>query len=98
MIARIWTGAVRLADGDEYVDYINDTGIAAYKATPGNQGAWMLRRDTAERTEFVTLSFWDDMEAVKGFAGEDPSVAVFYPEDERFLVEADQTVAHYEIV
>jgi heme-degrading monooxygenase HmoA len=97
MIARIWRGAVAQADRDAYADYIDRTGLAAYKSTPGNRGAWMLRRDVDGKTEFLTLSLWESMEAVQAFAGEDPEVAVFYPEDDRFLVERDETVTHYEV-
>jgi heme-degrading monooxygenase HmoA len=49
-----------------------------------------------DRAEFVTLSFWPDMEAVRGFAGDDPDTAVFYPQDDRFLIERELTAAHYE--
>ena len=98
MIARIWRGAVAPSDRDAYAEYIDETGLAAYAKTPGNRGAWMLCRDVDGKTEFLTLSFWDSMEAVKGFAGENPEVAVFYPEDDRFLVERDEFVSHYEIV
>ena len=59
------------ADGDEYEQYIDDTGFAAYGKTPGNRGAWMLRRDKGELTEFVTYSLWDSIDAVKAFAGEE---------------------------
>ena len=98
MIARIWRGIVRRDDADEYAQYIDATGIREYGETPGNRGAWMLRRDEGERTEFVTLSFWESREAIAAFAGEDIEQAVFYPEDERFLVERDVRVRHYEIV
>jgi heme-degrading monooxygenase HmoA len=97
MTARIWTGTVRRADADVYADYIRATGFAAYGETPGNRGAWMLRRDEGERTEFVTFSLWESLDAVKAFAGEDYEVAVYYPDDERFLVERDDAVAHYEV-
>ena len=97
MIARIWRGAVAQRDGDEYADYIEETGFAAYGATPGNRGAWMLRRDVGDRTEFITFSLWETLDAVKAFAGEDYETAVYYPEDERYLVERDDTVAHYEV-
>jgi heme-degrading monooxygenase HmoA len=97
MIARIWRGAVALGDGDAYADYIDRTGMAAYKSTPGNRGAWMLRRDLDGKTEFLTFSLWESMDAVRAFAGEDPEVAVFYPEDDRYLVERDETVSHYEV-
>jgi heme-degrading monooxygenase HmoA len=72
--------------------------MAEYKATPGNRGAWMLRRDLGELTEIVTFSLWESMDAVRAFAGEDPERAVFYPEDERYLVERDLTVTHYDVV
>ncbi|HEY2935269.1 MAG TPA: antibiotic biosynthesis monooxygenase [Gaiellaceae bacterium] len=98
MIARIWRGAVRRENSDEYVDYLRATGLPEYRATPGNRGAWILRRDQGDRTEFVTLSFWESLASVEGFAGADPERAVFYPEDDRFLVERDLEVAHYELL
>ena len=98
MIARIWRGAVRLEDAEEYAAYIGDTGLAEYKATPGNQGAWMLRRDDDDRSEIITFTLWDSMDAVRGFAGDDPERAVYYPEDDRFLIEREDTVKHYEVV
>ncbi len=81
-----------------YADYIEETGMRAYRETPGNRGAWMLRRDEGDRTEFVTLSFWDSLDAVRAFAGDDVERAVFYPEDDRFLVDRETRVLHYEIV
>ncbi|HEX2156283.1 MAG TPA: hypothetical protein VHS79_04765 [Actinomycetes bacterium] len=97
MIARIWKGAVRRQDGDDYARYMRETGVAAYARTPGNQGVWMLRRDVGERTEFVMFTLWDSLEAVRAFAGDDYETAVFYPEDERFLVERDLTATHYQV-
>jgi heme-degrading monooxygenase HmoA len=98
MIARIWKGAVRSEDGDAYVSYLKETGVAEYAATPGNHGVWMLRREVGQRTEFVMFTLWESLEAVKAFAGDDYEQAVFYPEDERFLVERDLTASHYEVV
>jgi heme-degrading monooxygenase HmoA len=98
MIARIWRGAVRRDDAEAYADYIDETGLAEYAATEGNRGAWMLRRDVGDRTEFVTLSFWESREAIRAFAGDDIDAAVFYPQDDRFLVEREEAVRHYEIV
>ena len=99
MIARMWRGWVRTADRNAYVAYIEATGMAEYRQTPGNQGAHMLTRELGDgRTEIVTLSFWDSREAIHGFAGEDISRAVFYPEDDRYLVDRETTVTHYEVV
>jgi heme-degrading monooxygenase HmoA len=98
MIARMWRGVVRRDDADAYVTYIGDTGMAEYRATPGNQGAWMFRRDDDDRSEIITLSFWDSRDSIRAFAGEDIEKAVFYPEDDRFLVERDLMVRHYDVV
>jgi heme-degrading monooxygenase HmoA len=97
MVARIWRGAVRSADADEYAAYMRRTGLAAYRATPGNRGAWMLRRDVDDRTEFVMFTLWDSLDAVKAFAGDDYEQAVFYPEDDRFLIERDLVSSHYTV-
>jgi heme-degrading monooxygenase HmoA len=97
VIARIWKGAVRKEDGDAYASYMQETGVSGYAAVAGNRGVWMLRRDVGDRTEFVMFTLWDSLDAVKVFAGEDYETAVFYPEDERFLVERDLTTTHYEV-
>lgn len=97
MIARIWRGAVRRRDADEYADYIRETGLRGYAETPGNRGAWMLRRDVDDRTEFVTFTIWESLDAVRAFAGDDYETAVYYPEDDRFLVERDSVCSHYSV-
>jgi heme-degrading monooxygenase HmoA len=97
MIARIWRGVVRRADADDYAGYIRDTGFGEYAETPGNRGAWMLRRDDGEHTEFITMSMWDSVDAIRAFAGDDIEAAVLYPEDERYLVGGESSVTHYEV-
>jgi heme-degrading monooxygenase HmoA len=98
MIARTWRGAVKTADAEAYAAYIDETGMQAYASTPGNRGAYMLTREVGELTEFVTLSFWDSLDAIRGFAGDDHETAVFYPEDDRYLVERDLTCTHRQVV
>ena len=98
MIARIWRGVVRRDDAEAYVNYIVNTGMAEYRSTPGNQGAWMLRRDDGDRSEVVTFSLWDSRDSIRAFAGDDIDQAVFYPEDDHFLLERDLTVRHYDVV
>ena len=78
--------------------YLLRTGIEEYLRTPGNRGAYILRRPDGDRTEFVTLSFWDSMEAVRDFAGDEVERAVFYSEDDRFLVDRETTASHFEVV
>jgi heme-degrading monooxygenase HmoA len=98
MVVRIWRGVVRTADADTYAEYIRDTGFNEYAETPGNRGAHMLRRDENGRTEFITFSLWDSREAIQRFAGEDIEKGVFYPEDDRYLIEREDTVKHYDVV
>ena len=97
MIARIWRGAVRADDAAAYASYIQETSIENDKKTPGNRGAWALCRADGDQAEFFTVSSWDSRQAIQGFAGQDIETVVFYPEDDRFLVERDLTVRHYEV-
>ena len=102
MIARTWRGVTRASDADRYATYVEETGLRAFRETPGNLGALLLRRPlgdaTEATTEFLVVSFWDSMDAVKRFAGPRPEQAVFYPEDDRYLVRRDLSVDHFEVV
>jgi len=97
MIARIWRGATRASDAEVYEAYVQETGIAHYKQTPGNLGAWLLTRIVGDRCEFIALSHWESREAIAAFAGADINKAVYYPEDDRYLIERADEVEHYEI-
>ena len=98
MIARLWTGTVQRADAEVYADYVRATGFTAYGQTAGNRGAWLLRRDEGNRTDFLALSLWDSPDAVRAFAGDDVEAAVLYPEDERYLVAGSSSIRHYDVV
>lgn len=98
MIARTWRGATAAEDGETYVEYLHETGFAQYRATPGNRGVLALRRVVDGRAEFLLLTLWESAEAIRRFAGADPGRAMFYPEDERFLVEKDDRVDHFDVV
>ena len=94
----MWRGWVATDRAAEYVTYIEETGMAAYRGTPGNVDAQMWTRDLGDgRTEVVTLSWWESIEVIQGFAGSDISRAVFYPEDDEFLIGREDTVAHYTV-
>ena len=86
------------ADAEKYADYIRETGFGEYGQTPGNRGAWMLRRDEGDRTEFITLSLWESEDAIRAFAGDDIEAAVLYPEDELYLIDGESTVTHHQVV
>jgi heme-degrading monooxygenase HmoA len=98
MIARIWRGAVRPDDTDMYLDYLHETGLSAYAGTPGNLGVLALRRRLADKTEFFLVTLWESEKSIEQFAGKDIGKAVFYPEDERFLVDRNEHVDHFDVV
>jgi heme-degrading monooxygenase HmoA len=97
MIARTWRGATAAHDADAYLDYLHQTGLAEYRKIDGNRGVLALRRIDEARAEFLLISLWDSEEAIRQFAGDDIEKAVFYPEDERFLIDRDRHVFHYEV-
>jgi len=98
MIARSWRGWTDADRADEYVEYLNRTGVPGLLGTAGNRGVYVLRRRVeGDREEFMVLSLWDDVASIRAFAGDDVDVARFYPEDDAFLVEREWTCAHYEV-
>jgi len=97
MIARTWRGWTSPDDAERYADYIQETGLAQYSATPGNLGAFLLHRPDGDRTEFIAFTLWSDMEAIQAFAGDDIETAVFYPRDDEYLVDRETVAHHYTV-
>jgi heme-degrading monooxygenase HmoA len=76
---------------------VRDTGLADYRATPGNLGALIAVRDLDDdRAEVITLSRWPSMDAIRGFAGDDVERAAYYPQDDRYLLTKPEKVQHYQ--
>ena len=98
MIARTWRGRTLAAQADDYVAYLEETGVKDLEATPGNKGVFVFRRIEGEVAEFLMMSLWESMEGIREFAGPDPERAVYYPEDKEFLLELEPNVTHYDIV
>lgn len=98
MIARTWHGVTAATTADEYVDYLNETGVVEYKETEGNRGVHVLRRIEGDRVHFLLLTFWESEDAIKKFAGPDIEKAKYYPEDKKYLLELEPRVTHYEVV
>jgi len=97
MIARIWRGITLKEKADDYLAYLDRTGLADYAKTAGNRGVTVLRRIQGEHCEFMLISLWESMSAVHEFAGENPEKAVYYPEDEQYLLQMEPLVRHYEV-
>ena len=97
MIARLWHGAVPAARGEDYLRYLERTGLPDYRATAGNRGVYVLRRQEQGLDHFLLVTLWESEAAIRAFAGEDMERARYYPEDRDFLVELEPTVTHYEV-
>lgn len=98
MIARVWHGRTLTARADAYQKYLDSTGVARMLKTDGNHGVEVLRRTDGPRTDFIVISYWESIEAVKRFAGAEYDKAVILDRDREFLVDVEPNVVHYEVV
>jgi heme-degrading monooxygenase HmoA len=98
MIARLWHGMTPAARADEYLDYLNQTGVPDLQRTPGNHGVYVLCRTEGDIAHFLLISLWESYDAIRQFAGDDPEVARYYPVDKEFLLELEPRVTHYDVL
>lgn len=97
MIARTWHGIVPESKSNEYLEYLQKTGVPDSKSTAGNKGVFVLRRNEDRITHFWFISLWESEESIRKFAGEDIEKARYYPEDRKYLLELEPNVTHYEV-
>lgn len=98
MIVRLWHGRVPTSKAAPYREFLNARAIPDYRSVSGNISVHVLERAEPGVTHFVTMTIWQNMDAIRGFAGADPEVAKYYPEDAAFLLEYEPRVVHYEVV
>jgi heme-degrading monooxygenase HmoA len=94
----MWQGRVPTSRAKAYREFLNSRAIPDYRSVKGNLSVHILERTEADITHFITLTFWEDMDSIKAFAGEDAEKAKYYKEDSDFLLEFEPTVVHYEVV
>ena len=99
MISRVWHGWTTPANADAYESLlkseifqgIQDRQIAGYR------GIHLLRRDLENEVEFVTIMWFDSIDAVRAFAGDDYEAAVVPPKARALLSRFDARSQHYEV-
>jgi heme-degrading monooxygenase HmoA len=97
MISRIWHGWTALEDADKYESLLRADVLPGIHRIRGYNGAYLLRREAAnQEIEFLTITQFTDMVAVKAFAGKDYERAVIAPGAGKFLTHFDERSAHYE--
>lgn len=97
MIARVWRGTTRKEYRAAYLKYLRRTGLKEFKKAKGNAGAYVLVRDSQELTEYLIITLWRSMKAVKDFAGPDADRTVYLPKDSYFLSSSDSVVRLYDV-
>ena len=97
MTVRIWRGSAVPENAAKYRKHVTETVFPCLPQIDGHRGAMLLERKVGARVEFVAITFWDSVDSVKRFAGEDCETAVVEPEAQDVLDEYDPIVRHFEV-
>jgi hypothetical protein len=97
MIVRIWRGRSISENADAYRRHATETVFPALAKFPGHAGAYLLTRLIGGEIEFLAVTLWTSLDAIKLFAGSDPNVAIVEPEARAVLSEFDDFVRNYEV-
>ncbi|MEM6892115.1 MAG: antibiotic biosynthesis monooxygenase [Bacteroidota bacterium] len=97
MIARIWNGKTRLAHKEAYIDFMKSRALPDYQTTTGFVKLEFLCQTVDDIAHFKLITFWENLEVIQNFAGEDYEKAKYYPEDDGFLLDFPEKVEHYEV-
>jgi len=98
MVVRTWRGQTTRDNRDAYVRHVTQNVFPKLKSISGHRGAYLLQKESKDRVEFLVLTMWESMQAVRAFAGKNVDQAVVEPEARAVLAEFDVFVNHYELV
>jgi heme-degrading monooxygenase HmoA len=96
VITRVWQGWTSAQDADRYDSHYRSDVVPSLRQIPGFRGARLLRRKVGDETEFVSLTYFDDLDAIRGFAGRDYETAVVADEARNVLIRFDERARHYD--
>ena len=97
MIVRTWHGRTRFSDAEAYESFMKRRAAPDYGSVDGLQQLFFTRRDEGDVSHFLLITVWDSIEAVQKFAGDDPGVAKYYPEDDEFLLEKESASLNHQV-
>lgn len=97
MIARIWHGMTKAEHYEEYSSFMREVAIPDYEKTEGFIKLTFLRRLEGDFAHFDLITFWENLQVIRNFAGEDYEVAKYYPRDKDYLLEFEEKVVHHEV-
>jgi heme-degrading monooxygenase HmoA len=96
MIARVWHGYTAPANADAYEELLRTKILPGIHRVKGYAGAYLLRREVGAEIEFITMTLWESMDAVREFAGPDKAHAVVPPDAQKLLARFDEASVHYD--
>jgi heme-degrading monooxygenase HmoA len=97
MIARHWRGWTAANNADAYERLLKETVLPGLKVIAGYNGGYIFRKDLTDEVEFVVVNFFESLDSVRKFAGENYATAVFEPAAKRLLSRIEPEAAHYEV-
>lgn len=97
MILRAWKGIAKKAEADRYAQHLKTVTFPSVAKIQGFVRGTVARRDVESGVEFLVLTEWESIEAIKQFAGEDAELAVVPPVIEAMLASYDKYAIHYQI-
>lgn len=97
MIARIWHGKTSVENFESYAAFLEKIAVPDYQKTKGYIKHSFLKRIDDGKGHFTLITYWENLEVIKNFAGEDFEKAKYYPEDDNFLLEFEEKVTHYKV-
>jgi len=98
MFARMWCGRSTAKKAPDYVRHIADTVFPSLREMRGYRGARLLRRAIDDRIEFLAVTYWDQLDDIRQFAGPDIEVAKIEPRAKELLSDYDPLARHFELV
>jgi hypothetical protein len=93
----MWHGVVPAAKAEQYLERMRKVALPDYKSARGNLDAYCLFRTDGDVAHFEMLTFWDKIDSIKRFVGEDYQAAQYDDFDREFLLELEPRVRHYEV-
>lgn len=98
MISRQWRGVAKSAFAKAYVQHLQTETFPAIHKLPGFVSASILRRCVPDGVEFLIVTQWASIDAIRAFAGAEVETAVVPQKVKEMMVDYDRTVRHYEVV
>jgi len=96
-IMRQWHGEVAIDKANDYEQFMIDRAAPDYASIPGLLHLFFTRKDETDKAHFLLVTIWDSMDSIKAFAGQQPELAKYYPEDTNFLLSKEKHSAMYDI-